>query len=471
MENAGIRYKGQFAPLNPPYPQVHKNIRWLAIAVFFITTLPMARIDAGPVPFYFVDGLVAVSLLMALQHSKVRWQGISRRITLTAGIFFGFVCLSEIRGMLSYQFITPAIYMIFRYGLGVALILIIPRIVNTQRDFQTILKTAVVGMLVTGSLTILSSLPQTRPFVAETVFSHEILYSLGNKHLYKASIFRGGFDYAIRGSSLAGSVNITGGFLCALWPIAFLAYRKFKYEKKWRQISFLACIITPFGALLTYSRTAWLGIALVAFLIGILGYTGRRRIIIIAAALGLLIVNNVGLHSRYFFYDRIERSMERTLAEPFKDKASYERFLSYTQPFQHLLENPIWFIAGAGSAGRKMAIRGILDHLFYGEGDLATHSAFSMAYFNFGFLGAISHVLLMVFAFALILRNIRHSRSSEPEERLPWHALMAVWLGLIPWWLFGHGATSLPRGSMFFFLIFSIMLTCEKLRMNSEFFS
>ena len=151
--------------------------------------------------------------------------------------------------------------------------------------------------------------------------------------------------------------------------------------------------------------------------------------------------------------------------------SEYERarFFSYTQPFEHLLENPSWLIAGAGSAGGKMAERGAIGSSLYATGRIADHSVFARAYIDYGLPGALCHVFLMLFALALILRNLKYTKHTDQEEHLVWQMLLAVWLGgLLPWWLFGHMAVSTARGSMFLFFIFAIFLTCEQLRLNSQ---
>lgn len=441
------------------------EIRCLGLAVFFVTTLPLARINFGPVPFYFVDGFLLVLLWLSLNRPKVRWQKPAKRLALISAFFFLSVCAGEIRGMISYQFFFPGLYMIFRFGLGISLVISLPRLVNTHQDFQVVLKAAVVGMLITSSLTILSSLPPTRPFVAKTIFSNRLLTSTGADDLYKRDPFMDS-DAGSRGSSLAGSVNITGAFICALWPLAFLAHQKLRYSKKWKKMALLACIITPFGALATYSRSAWLGVSLITFLIGFYGYTGRRRFIFLVVALAISIVSIIGTGSRFFQIDRVIIRTKAALIDPTGSSYEYERFLSYSEPFTHLIDNPDWAVAGAGSAGTKMFNRRVLLKMIYDQHGLATHSSFSMAYYNFGVPGVVFWIFLIWCALTLILSNIRQTTMYDREERLTWQAFLSTWFGMTPWLLFGHGATASARGSMFFFCIVGILLASEKLRMN-----
>jgi len=314
-------------------------------------------------------------------------------------------------------------------------------------------------MTISGFLTVLSSIPGTRGFVSKKIFSIKFINYAGEKSIEKRAAFRG-YDMASRGRALIGSTNITGGFLCALWPLSFLAYRWLR--GKWKYAALIACIISPFGALATYSRTAWLSIAAIFIIIGLFGYGGRRRIIFIVGALVLLIINQVGMESKSLYIDRIVKSTTRAITEP--TASEFERFLSYSQPFEHLLDNPAWLLVGAGSAGYKMSLRGEIDEMIYERGRLATHSSFAMSYYNFGLLAAFCQILLLLFSLILIMSKIIESnRKNSKDDLLYWYTLMAVWIALIPWWLFTPNIGQMPRASMFFFFIIGLFLSAGNL--------
>ena len=444
----------------------NNKLFWLGIFVVLLTALQKARIEIGPMPLYFVEVLVVVLLLKTSHSTELLWSKDSRRILFLAKFFFLCVILGEIRGAFSYNFILPAIYQIARYGLGISLLFVLPRLVKTPQQFQVVLKAAVLGMLITGSLSIFSSLPPTR-FIAKYVFSNPVLNPTV-KSVEKAMDFRGS-DYAIRGISLVGPATVTGAYLCILWPLGILAYRRIDSNTKWKRLSLLACIIAPIGALATYSRGAWLGVSLITCLLGLFGFSGSRRMIILFAAVVIIIVSHVGLESQFFYIERIEKRTMATINDPYASGYESSRFLSYTDPFKHLLENPSWLLAGTGSAGSKMAERGDIDSSSSGKAMIATHSVFGRAYLDYGLPGALCHIFLMLSALALILRNLKYTRHTDPDEHLTWQILLAVWLGgLLPWWLFGHAAVSTARGSMVLFFIFAIFLTCEQLRLKSQ---
>jgi len=447
-------------------PKVSGRIRWLAVSVFFITALTGARIDFGPLPIYLVDGFIAVALILVLRNPRIPMRTI-QPIYLFSAIYFCTIIVSEINGAFSYGLVLEPIYMIVRYGLGISLVIILPRLIAKPFEFLIILKAALAGLLVTSLITILSSLPPTRPLVMDTVFSWNILAPSMSARGLERQIMLWGEDAALRGNSLVGSANMTGGFLCTLLPIAFIAYRSFKHERRWRSIALLACVFAPLGAFATYSRAAWFGVGLIVIVVGFLGYLKGRHLLIFVCLVGILLIFATDIPRQWFFFEHIGRRTQSMLTDPLESRGDRERFLSYYEPFQHFIENPSWLFVGAGCAGNKMMGRGELDDLVFDLEERATHSAFSMAYYNFGMVGAVCHITLMVFAFALILKNMRRTRYHK-EEHFIWQSLLAVWLGMTPWWLFGHSAASIPRGSMFFFLIFGFLLTLEKLRKDKN---
>ena len=115
-----------------------------------------------------------------------------------------------------------------------------------------------------------------------------------------------------------------------------------------------------------------------------------------------------------------------------------------------------------------MIIRRNLNKLLYDEEELATHSAFAMVFYNFGLLGAMCHVFLMVFLFSHILKNVVRTWRLTITEFIPWQTLLAVWVAILPWWLFTPNAGGMARGSMFFFFIISVILVVDNLSMQQE---
>jgi len=178
----------------------------------------------------------------------------------------------------------------------------------------------------------------------------------------------------------------------------------------------------------------------------------------------MLLIHQYGLHSDKFRVDRIVKASQRTLTQPFEDRGTTERLLSFIEPFAHLWENPFWLIMGAGRTGQRMSRRGNIEAQLFDEGGLATHSAFALAYYSFGFPAAICQVLLMLFGFRLILRRLRFLEKPNQEHVLIWQSLLMAWCGMALWWFSGHAIVGEPRGAMLFFFMYGLLLTFDKLQ-------
>ncbi len=438
------------------------------MTVFFITTLPIARFDLGPLPVYISDFLVAVLLDLYLRSRESR-PAVYRPITLLTLLFFYMILVSELNGYFTYRNTAASLYMFIRYSLGISLVLILPGFIETRNQLNFILKALLLGMLLNGAVTLLTSLPPTRAWVLKMVFN--IPFIVPRSGSIESGMTRHAADAAIRGRSLLGATNMTGGFLSALFPLSIVAIHFFKNESFWKRVAWIACIVTPLGALATYSRGTWLGIGAIIFLFGVVGLAGGRRIFVPVALLVFLIISVIEIPSQFLFFERIQRSTERALNHEEHDVAETERFHSFTEPFDYLAYNSSYLLFGEGSVGGKLRGRGLIQSVNQRQnryksedGDLATHSAFSMAFYNFGLIAAFAHVGIMFFAYRLIIRNIRLTSNLYSEHKILWQALLGCWVGLTPWWLFGHAATSIPRGSMFFFCMVALLLTFEKLR-------
>ena len=175
----------------------------------------------------------------------------------------------------------------------------------------------------------------------------------------------------------------------------------------------------------------------VVVLISVFGMASARKTLLMAILGGAIIYTQFEIDSDLFYMERIIKSSQETIDNPFTDVSSAERLLSYVEPFEHLAGNPIWLVAGSGRAGSKVSNR-TGDSRFggqlYDEGGLATHSAFSMAYYSFGFVAAICQVLLIVKGFRFIYLRMRISRRVSADQKLIWQSLFMCWVAFTLWW-------------------------------------
>ena len=440
---------------------IQEKIFPIGFFVVLLTGFQLTRIKIGPLPIYFSEIFALFLLLKSFSNSKNIKPPANRQIPVYYTLFFIFIFIGEVHGAIAYGFFLPAIFQIYRYGLGVFLIFSLPRLIKTDEQFNILLRAVVIGIIITASLSIFSSLPVTRPF-ARICFSNPFVDSSKARGLEKYDQMRG--EQGVRGSSLIGPAPFTGAYLCILWPLSVLAHQRSKNNKKWKTLSAFASIIAPIGALMTYSRMSYLGIILILGVVALFGKSGSRKLPILFIIMASIVLGTIGLHSKYFYFERIQNRTIATFDDPLSSADVSERFLSYTEAIKYFYGHPVYLFCGAGSAGDKMADRGEVSALIYDQLSLPTHSAFAWSIYGFGLGGGLCQLALMMSSLILILKNILSVKRKKSDGQSTWPLLFAVWLGgLLPWWLFGHGVVSTARGAMFMAFIFSIFLVCEQL--------
>ncbi len=433
--------------------------RLLGFFMFVLLVAPRARVSGIGIPLYLVDLLLVSLFLIALQRPKISLR-LSGPIPQLAGIYTLFVCLGETRGIIEYGAFAESAYMMGIFCLAISLVLIVPKMIRTQDNLVVVFKGILLGLLVSSVIVILYSLGATRPLVAGTIFSWDFLNPGGARYLHFLENMGG--EGATRGTSLIGAATMTAGFLGTMWPVAFLAAQWSGLGFRWQKVAVLVSVIAPLGLLATYGRTAWLIVIVIGTMAGIFGFGGGRRKVFILVSLCLLIVYVYGEQSDLFMMNRLKVRTQATINAPLEDPAERERFASYFEPFEHLSENPTWLIAGAGRTGGKLIGRGQLDAQLFNEGALATHSAFSMAYYAFGLPAAICQVLLMLSALRLIVKQLK-AYGKDRQQQLIWQVLLMTWSGLFFWWLTGHAPVGEPRGVMLLFFWFGLLLAFSRL--------
>jgi hypothetical protein len=181
----------------------------------------------------------------------------------------------------------------------------------------------------------------------------------------------------------------------------------------------------------------------------------------------VLVVNLVGWKSELFMIDRVVKTTQTALEAPTEGRAERERFLSYVEPFSHIVEHPSWVFAGAGRSSQRLARRGRLDgDVLIDERDRATHSVFSITYYCFGLAAAVCQVGFVIFGFAYLVKRV--AIVTVPLASLVWKSLFASWCGLTVWWLFGHGIAGEPRGSMVYLLVLGLIFAARGIQDGLE---
>lgn len=428
-----------------------KALKFLCITVLLLFGAPKINIKLGPIPLYFIDVFILVTMYYARSLPKLTYKLPYKN--LIQFILF-MILLNEFLNGLRIGTLIQPIYLMIRMSLAVSLFFTVSRIIRKPEHLTKILKYGLIGAFITTTLLITSSLPMTRGF-STIILSNPILTP--NAVSLSTNILEAG-DSGIRGSSLIGVSILSGAFLNVVWPLLFLLFTFYKPKGILKYILIITIALVPVGVIMTYSRGAIL--ALILVLIGIVFFQkGKYRSIVLVLLLGGYIsFNFIGFDSKYFFFERIVSRTQAALNNPYDDDREAERLNAYIQPFGHLLNNPIYFYVGEGFARDKVAN----TEVFEGnekKGDRADHAVFAAAYYAYGLITSLSLVFLYLFlinyTFKFVMKTPNNSLFSSKLTRL----LLVVLLGFSSWFTFGHAAVSNPRGTMLMFFVFGLVVS------------
>lgn len=414
-----------------------------ALFVFMLLTVPRLNIKIGPAPLYFIDLLIICLLLLAL--NKPPMPGGKRKFSGLISAILMFVIVSEIFGVLRFGTLVDSVYITGRTLLAFSVFIIAGQFVRTVRDFEFILRAAVLGVIVTATLMILMSLPMTRVQVTDLVFSNRFLEPAASSVTEKYTRLEDG----ARGRTLVGVSILGATFINAAWPLAALMLRWPWPTGIWRAIAATACLIAPMGVLMSYSRGPIVGTVLILLAVIFLGLRRLSPGIIRPIAFGIGLIMIVGVGSQIFFFDRVVNRFAATIEDP-TGEGSYERTLGYVEPFWHVIEHPRFLFLGEGNTVR------------YTEVDIrpeqvgkATHSLFAISYYSYGMIAAFLYMILLFralsYATALAVK-----RRGTPVGFFAQPLVLSM-VALLPWAAFGHAAVSAPRGAMLLFLILGLI--------------
>jgi len=336
--------------------------------------------------------------------------------------------------------------------LAVSLFFVVPRIIRKPEDLTKVLKYGLIGAFITVLLLIFSSLPMTRG-ISLILLSNPVLTP--NAVSLSSSILEAD-ESGIRGSSLIGVSIISGAFLNVIWPLLFLLLTFFKPKGILKYVLFATLVLAPIGVIMTYSRGAILAIILVV--IGIVIFQkGNYRFLIIGLLVSSYIgFSFIGFDSDLFYFDRIKNRTTAALENPYEDERESERIYAYFQPFEHVLNNPIYLFLGEGFARKKMENIEVIQGNEK-RGDRADHAVFAAAYYSYGMITSMSIVLLFFFLTNYTFKLIRKTSNSKLFSSKLTRLLFVLLIGFSSWFAFGHAAVSNPRGTMLMFFVFGLV--------------
>jgi hypothetical protein len=417
-------------------------LRLLALAVFILFGMPKLSFKIGPLPLYAIDFILFTIYIRTYNFKKITSQkySVGTIIYLLAGI----AVFSELYGAIVMANFLEPVYIAVRTFLAFSIFFSVSRIVQDAEDIAILAKAALFGGLLSASLLILTSLAATRPIVTNTIFTLSFLEPAATS----VEILERTED-AARGRSLIGVSILSGAFLNTIWPI-MLYMRSFrKFAKKYRVYLIASLIIIPVGVIFTYSRGAILGLLLVV--LGILLYNGgkSRGVIIASVSALILFFSTIGWNSEVFYFDRLTKSTARIFEEGKQTESETERLYAYTEPLEHVAQNPMFLFFGEGFARDKT----FTNKLIAGRGK-ATHAVFAKAYYGYGMLAGLLYLTLLFYAFAVTLSYARKKAGQATNFS---RALLASLLGLFPWFMLGHAVVSTTRGGIMFFFVLGLV--------------
>jgi len=447
---------------NHKYP-IPKDLILLGIAVFILAGMPKMCFYIGGIPLYALDVLLFLAFTTKRSGHNVVLREY-RIIHALLGLFGCFVLLSEIQALCRYQLFLETAYTIVQFMLRLSIFFSMTCIISSYKELMFILKAALLGLIVTSSLLILTSLPLTRDFANDYLISISILEPDGGL-LAKRGFTEHYIERGIRGCSFVGAPTISGGFINTLWPVSIIIYSWPRVSRKWKVIGLIGCILTPFAAIMTYARAAVLGVLFVIFVFSTFGRNETRGSVILAVCIVFFVVYRVGWDSNLFFFERLENRTRIAIEDPLGDEDESERVLSYVEPFQQLLKNPIFFVIGAGRTENKLSQQGKIAYgkRMFQEGRLATHSAFAMAFYSFGLPAACCFVILFLYSFVIAFNNLRNMRNDSDCGHCLSLGVLGCLCGMVPFMAFGHALISQARGATLFFAVIALVQVSNRL--------
>lgn len=431
-----------------------RALKFLCITVLLLFGAPKINIKLGLIPLYLIDIFILLTMYYARSLPKLTYKTPYKN--LVQFILF-MIILNELLNGLRIGTLLQPIYFMFRMSLAVSLFFTVSKIIRKPEDFNKVLKYALVGAFITALLLIFSSLPITRD-ISIVLLSNPVLTP--NAVSLSSSILEAG-ESGIRGSSLIGVSILSGAFLNVIWPLLFLLSTFYKPKKILKYVLYITIALVPIAVIMTYSRGAILALILVIISIVFFQKGKYRSIVLVLLIGGYISFSFIGFDSKYFFFERIENRTIAALENPYNDERESERIDAYIQPFEHVLNNPIFLFIGEGFSREKVS--GTSDLI--GGINRADHAVFAKAYYAYGLITSISIILLYGFLANYTFKFVRKTPNNNYFSSKFTRLLFVVLIGFSSWFIFGHAAVSNPRGAMLMFFVFGLVVSQKNIFM------
>lgn len=431
---------------------MNKALKWLGAVLLLLFVAPRMSVRLGPIPVYFIDGLIAVAWMHALKLPKPKYTSPMTKWVL---IIIVVATLSEIHGIFYIHDVLRPVYVMIRTALAISLFFMIPRVVRSRESVLFLFKCICVGLAFNAGMMLMSSMPPTRG-LARLIFDLPFVEPVSSESIEARFSDTG---TAVRGRSLIGVSILTGAFLNIAWPIALFLKDKTQVvlSGKWGMLILAGCVLAPLGILASYSRGAILAWCVVVC--GAVFFTNSKALkrgVIVGVISLVSIVGFIGTDSELFFFDRLEKRAEAMMHEPMKDERETDRLYAYLDPFLYVVDFPICVLVGTGNARDSMD--NVPFHPIFLHG--ADHAVVAQATYSYGLLSAVCYFALLMMALWHTFSYVRETSFTGKYAQ----TLFLCLLGVGPWFMLGHAVVSQPRGAMVFFMVlgFVSVLTSSK---------
>ena len=418
-----------------------KNYYNILVIIYLITFFAVPRLNIKILGsnLYFID-ILSIFLILNFINFKNNYN-FSKAVKFILFIF--------IIHQLVYLFVTGELlvvtYMTIRYSIPIlAFYYIFPIILETYKSKPSIVINSIKFPILFSSLTsILYSIPLTRTLVSG-LYSINYLIPTGELTVANDAFA----ENAVRTYSLLGISNLSS--LIILFGLGLVIF--FEKNKILNIKDYLIRIIIIIGVLTSYSRTIFL--ALIILILVTFFYSRVKNIYklsIISFLLAIVLSWSFLISdTKYLNFKRIDSTVfniddgNTTIF----DISLAERYNSYIDPFNDLMENPTYFFIG--STINKLKIK--RTTIFNTIQNPADHSLFGRTFYIHGLFVCYLYIFILFTIFKETLISI-----------LRYEYIYFFSIPVMIWCMTTHGAISNTQGSVVFFLTLFITLNYKKI--------
>lgn len=423
------------------------------VFIAILTAFPFTKVPIGGAPIYFLDILAVV---LILKYRFQRSGDTLMRILIALYIVIGFVV--GLREIMFYKILPEVLYMTIRYTLSFAIAFTIPSLIKDVRTLKALIAGMIVGLTVNATVGILFSLPMTGDFVEENLFTIGLLYPGRRFMSYSLGVDR---IFAMRTETFVGGANLVGYF--TIMGIIFaLFYYQLSRSVKTRVFLIIAILAGFFNCVLTYSRSTYLALFFLLFVILLQrGNKLGKRYIIVGLTAVLLFVGWKGIDNEMFNFERITNSFAIIAGDSPMTYAEEARINSFRGPIRRIYQDPFYILIGKGFTENKLRRYANLskeETLLETEGG-ENHFYFAAILLERGLIASMVFTLLYLYAiYLLFFKTAMKSMEAPKTFYLLRQALQLVFAILLPYLAVTHIHVNKIYGSHMFFVSIGLVL-------------